>query len=247
MVCEPVSFRTAVEPGPPAEENLAQIAHELRQPLTTIVAALRVLAKCGDTPTVERTSRTIERQVVHLSRLIDDLLDAIRIRRGNFNLHRTRLDARKAVEAAVDGIRPISKQLGQHLDVLLPPLPAWLDADPERLQQILSNLLSNALKHTAAGQRVWVAVDQDYASITLTVGDTGDGIPLSVLPRIFEMFARAPGQHAAGFGIGLAVVKQLAELHGGTVDALSDGPGHGSRFVVTLPRARVAALVPSTR
>jgi two-component system CheB/CheR fusion protein len=184
---------------------------------------------------------------VHLSRLIDDLLDAIRIRRGNFNLHRTRLDARKAVEAAVDGIRPISKQLGQHLDVLLPPLPAWLDADPERLQQILSNLLSNALKHTAAGQRVWVAVDQDYASITLTVGDTGDGIPLSVLPRIFEMFARAPGQHAAGFGIGLAVVKQLAELHGGTVDALSDGPGHGSRFVVTLPRARVAALVPSTR
>jgi signal transduction histidine kinase len=225
------------------EELLALVAHELRQPIAAILFAVHVIEQHDEPARVERARRTLERQVTQVMRLLDDLLEFIQGRRSRLDLRRVRLDLREAVEAAVDAIRPSADTNGQRLAVVIPAFPLWVDADPQRIQQILLNLLSNALKHTPRGKHIWVQAEQSGTRVVLTVTDDGDGIRASELHRIFEMFHQGAGDCPEGFGIGLCVVKQLAELQGGTVQAFSQGPGRGTRFVVELPSPAPARLL----
>lgn len=239
--CLDKDLHEQVPNGP--EEMLATLAHELLQPLAAIVGAARIIERRVDVASGERARRTLERQVTRVVRLLEDLLETIHTRRANLDLRRRRLDVREAVEAAIEAVRPRAEQEGQHLAIFVPSVPIWVDADPERIQQILSNLLSNALKHTPKGQRVWAHAGQSGTRVVLTVGDDGDGIPADALQRIFEMFSQGSQNRGTGYGIGLAVVKQLTELHGGTVQAFSDGQGRGSRFVVEFPDPTASRLL----
>ena len=217
----------------------AKIAHEIRQPLSPMQSALQLLKKCEDTRVREHAYRTIERQIDHMTHLLDDLIVAAALGRSGLEVRRAYFDLRRVVDEAVDMVMPIASEYGQQLDVSLPASAVWIEADPLRLRQVVSNLLSNALKHTRAGERVWVQVQQDHARVSLVVSDNGRGIPNSSLRRIFDAFTQ--GENAtSGFGLGLAIVKQLVELQGGTVEAFSAGLGRGSRFVVSLPPPMVA-------
>ena len=219
-------------------EFFAKIAHEIRQPLSPMQSALQLLKKCEDTQVREHAYRTIERQIDHMTLLLDDLIGAAARGRAALEVRRARFDLRKVVDEVVDTVKPIADQYGQQLDVSLPASAVWIEADPLRLRQVVSNLLSNAFKHTRAGEQVWVQIQQDHARVSLVVADNGRGIPRGSLRRIFEPFIQAENT-ASGFGLGLAIVKQLVELQGGTVEAFSAGLERGSRFVVSLPPAVV--------
>jgi signal transduction histidine kinase len=220
-------------------EFFAKIAHEIRQPLSPMQSALQLLKKCEDTHVREHAYRTIERQIDHMTHLLDDLIGAAARGRTALEVRRARFDLRDVVDEAVDMAKPIASEYGQRLDVALPPNAVWVDADPLRLRQVVWNLLSNAFKHTRAGERVWVQIQQDHARVSLVVADNGRGIPNGSLRRIFDPFTQA-GNTASGFGLGLAIVKELVELQGGTVEAFSAGLERGSRFVVSLPPPMVA-------
>jgi signal transduction histidine kinase len=176
--------------------------------------------------------------------MVEGLLDAVRTRSEAVDLRRTRLDLCMFASEAAEAFRPLIAQRRQRLDVFVPPVALWVDADPVRLYQILSNLLLNASTFTPGGGRVWVHVETADDRVAVTVGDTGRGIPADTLPHIFELFVQGPGTRGR-LGLGLAVVKQLTVLHGGTVEGFSDGPDCGSRFVVTLPAADDPGVPPS--
>jgi PAS domain S-box-containing protein len=217
------------------DEFLATLAHELRNPLAPIRNALEILRMTGGG---ERVRETMERQVAQLTRLVDDLLDVSRITRGKVKLRAARLDLRPVVEGAVETSRPLVEAAGHRLSVSLPAEPLAVEADPVRLAQIVTNLLNNAAKYTEEGGRIWLTVERAGPEAVIRVRDTGIGIPAEMLHRVFEMFTQVerPGGHApGGLGIGLALVKRLAELHGGRVEVHSDGPGQGSEFTVRLP------------
>jgi signal transduction histidine kinase len=220
-------------------EFLAKFAHEIRQPLSPMKSALQLLKKCEDTRIREHACRTIERQIDHMTHLLDDLLVAAALGRTSLEVHHVCFDLREVVDEAVDMVMPLANEYGQHLDVSLPASAVWIEADPLRLRQIVSNLVSNAFKHTRAGERVWVQLQQDLAHVSLVVADNGRGISNGSLRRIFDAFTQAENT-ASGFGLGLAIVKQLVELQGGTVEAFSAGLERGSRFVVSLPPPMVA-------
>jgi CheY-like chemotaxis protein len=182
----------------------------------------------------------MERQVRHLARIVDDLLDVSRIMRGKIQLRPERLDLAREVRTAAEDHRGILQQAGLRLDVDVPELPVWMTGDPIRLAQILSNLLNNAAKFTESGGRVSVRLAVDIAGKTaaITVRDTGVGIEPELLPHLFETFAQADrslDRSKGGLGLGLALVMGLAELHGGEVHADSAGPGCGAQFTVRLP------------
>jgi signal transduction histidine kinase len=217
-----------------AVDYLAKMAHEIRQPLSPMRAALELLRLCEDAGSRDRAYRAIERQIGHMTHLLDDLLAAAAPGSPAQAARRARVDLRKVIEEAVDAVTPIAIEYGQRLDMSLPADAAWIEGDVTQLHQVISNLLSNALKHTRAGERVWVRIEQDLARVWLVVGDNGRGIPDGSLQRIFDPFVQAENA-ASGFGLGLAIVKQLVELQGGTVEAFSAGLGRGSRFVVSLP------------
>jgi signal transduction histidine kinase len=236
------------------DEFLAMLAHELRNPLGAVSNAAHALrdGHC-DTATVEQATGVIRRQVRHLGRLVDDLLDMSRITRGKVQLRRCRLDLVEVVRRAVETARPRLESSGLALVVDLPPEPVWVDADATRLEQVLGNLLGNAAQYTPSGGRVAVSVgasegggeggggagDGDDSAV-VRVADTGVGMPPDLVPRVFDLFAqgeRALDRRAGGLGIGLTLVRQLVELHGGRVSAHSDGADRGSRFEVRLPRS----------
>jgi signal transduction histidine kinase len=182
----------------------------------------------------------IVRQSGIMSRLVDDLLDAARIRRGSIALKDERVDMTALASRTAADMRPLIESRGQQLEVALPDGPVWLQADPTRLGQVLTNLLGNAAKYTDPGGRIdlIVAHDRQAGEVIVRVRDTGIGLAPEALTQIFELFAQAePTRDRArgGLGIGLALVKNLVELHGGTVSADSPGPGRGSEFVVRLP------------
>jgi signal transduction histidine kinase len=226
-------------PIDPDVEFFAKIAHEIRQPLTPMQSALQLLKKCEDTQVREHACRALERQIDHMSHLLDDLIGAVALGRTALEVRRARFDLREVIDEAIDTVKPIASEFGQRLDVSLPTNAVWIDADPLRLRQVVSNLLSNAFTHTRAGERVWVQIQQDRARVSLVVADNGRGIPDGSLRRIFDPFTQAENS-ASGFGLGLAIVKQLVELQGGTVEAFSAGLERGSRFVVSLPPPMVA-------
>jgi len=223
-------------------EFLAMLAHELRNPLAPISNAVRALSLGRrDETAVDSASEMLERQVGQIIRLVDDLLDVSRISRGKIALRPERVELTRIIDQAVEASRAQYRSMDQELTVSLPSEPVYLNADPTRLAQVVGNLLNNAHKFTDVGGRISVAVEREGAQVVIRVKDTGVGIAAEHLAGIFEMFTQVESsleRSRSGLGIGLTLVKTLVEMHGGTVEAHSDGPGRGSEFVVRLPVLR---------
>jgi PAS domain S-box-containing protein len=220
------------------DEFLATLAHELRNPLAPIRQAAAVAAHAGTTPERIRWSHAvIERQTAHMARLLDDLLDVSRITRGRLEVRRTRVALRIVIEAAVETARPVIDAGRHKLEVSVPEQPLMLDADAMRISQVLANLLTNAAKYTEHPGTIRLTAERDGDDVVIRVADDGLGLAPADLPRIFEMFAQVKpslDRKEAGLGIGLALSRALVELHGGTLEGSSDGPGKGSEFTVRL-------------
>jgi PAS domain S-box-containing protein len=220
------------------DEFLATLAHELRNPLAPICMGLELMKHAPSGHAADDLRDMMERQTNHMVRLIDDLLDVSRITRGKLELRRCPAELREIVRMAVDATRPAIEDARHRLIVSLPERPLLLYADPNRLTQVLSNLLNNAAKYTPAGGRIELSVGEGNGEVVITVSDSGVGIPADVRESIFEMFTQVRGDLESGhkgLGIGLTLVKRLVELHGGTVDVESGGKNQGSRFRVRLP------------
>jgi PAS domain S-box-containing protein len=221
------------------DEFLATLAHELRNPLAPIRNALYLMAHPPQNGQSFETERAMaERQVVHLARLVDDLMDIARISRGKIELRKEPVDLKKLVGRAVDSVRSMLEERGHALTVRLPDDPVTLEADPTRLEQVLGNLLNNAAKYTEPGGRIELTAGREGREVVVSVRDSGIGIAPAMVHRIFEMFVQAvpqSGRSQGGLGIGLNLVKTLVEMHGGTIEARSAGIGHGSEFILRLP------------
>lgn len=224
------------------DEFLATLAHELRNPLAPIRNSLQILRMPRvDAETVERSRDMMERQVHHLVRLVDDLLDVSRVMRGKIELRKERIELATVVARAVETVQPLVESQTHQLSVRLPNDSLPLDADPVRLTQVVGNLLTNAAKYTEPGGQIWLTAERDGDMAILRVRDTGLGIAPHMLPRIFELFVQvdqAAARSQGGLGIGLTLVKNLVDMHNGTVEADSDGLGRGSEFTVRLPLSR---------
>jgi signal transduction histidine kinase len=222
------------------DEFLATLAHELRNPLAPIRNAVDLLKIAPSDHSVASAAReTLERQLAQMVRLIDDLLDLSRVNRGIVELRRDRLDLAAALRNALETSRPLIEQRGHTLTVTLPGEEFLVEADATRIVQIFANLLNNAAKFTPRGGRIELTLSrQDDETVAVVVGDNGIGIPPAKLEAIFDMFAQVDRSHeqvGGGLGIGLTIVRRLVEMHGGSIEAHSDGPGLGSEFKVSLP------------
>jgi signal transduction histidine kinase len=217
---------------------IAMLAHELRNPLASIMLALRTLRERHlDDPMDRHAHDAAERQARHMARIIEEVLDLCRAGQNKLSLCEERVDLAEVVAGAIETAGAFLATRGHHLTVSLPPGPVSLVADPSRLNQILTNLLTNAAKYTNPGGEICLVAEVAAGDVVLQVRDNGMGIAPEMLPRVFDLFQQgdAPGDQAcAGLGIGLALVKSLVELHGGSVSAFSGGPGTGSQFVVRL-------------
>jgi signal transduction histidine kinase/CheY-like chemotaxis protein len=226
------------------DEFLAMLGHELRNPLAPILTALQLMRQ-REPGAALRERTVIERQVGHLGRLVDDLLDVSRISRGKVELKKARFEIGEVVSKAIELASPLFDERHHHLTVQVPAQGLPVDGDPTRLAQIVSNLLTNAAKYTEPGGNIEVRAVRAGDQVVLTVRDNGTGIGASLLPRVFELFAQEQqdsDRSRGGLGLGLAIVKSLVEAHGGTVRAESEGRGLGSLFTVALPLASGEAL-----
>lgn len=217
---------------------LSTVAHELRSPLTVLSLAVQFLRLPQADPKLhEQTLSRLERQTAYMARLIEDLLDLTRVRCGTFTLRREVVDLRSVFVTAAETAQPLIESREHRLELTPFPEPLWVIGDPARLIEVVSNLLNNAATYTPKGGRIWLSAAKEGQTVTVRIRDDGMGIPKEMLSRVFELFARAaPAEDSsAGLGIGLALVRRLVELHGGTVEATSDGPGKGSEFIVRLP------------
>ncbi len=221
------------------DEFLATLGHELRNPLTPIQNSLEILRLAPPTPEViTRVRAMVERQMEHLMRLVDDLLDVSRVTRGKIRLVLERLDLQDVIDFAIEQARPVIQDAGLKLQRKLPEGPLIVSGDRVRLVQVLSNLLNNAAKFTERGGTVTLSAAKVDSHFEIRVKDTGIGIPKEVMGQLFELFSQVSKtlhRTSGGLGIGLALVRRLVELHGGTVEAFSDGIGRGAEFVVQLP------------
>ena len=229
------------------DEFLAMLGHELRNPLSAISSAAALIGLPGaGAEVVGRARQIIDRQSRHLSRIVDDLLDLSRAMSGKIRLTRQPLDLASLVNACVDTFKATGRGANFTLDLEL--AAGWVDGDATRLEQIASNLIDNAFKYTPAGGHIWINVAQTAAEVVLTVRDSGVGIAEELLPHVFDVFVQGAisiDRAQGGLGIGLALVRRLVELHGGSVTASSPGTDAGSTFTVRLPRAdRVATVLP---
>lgn len=221
------------------DEFLATLAHELRNPLAPIRNSLQILKLPGvDPQTAQQTRDIMERQVQHLVRLVDDLLDVSRVMRGKIELRKEHVELAAVVARAVELANPLIDARQHQLHVSVPNDSLLLDADPVRLIQVIGNLLTNAAKYTEAQGQIWITVQKEKKHALLSIRDDGIGIAPDVLPHIFELFVQA--EHSSskaqgGLGIGLTLVQSLVEMHGGTVQGTSPGLGEGSEFIVRLP------------
>jgi PAS domain S-box-containing protein len=222
------------------DEFLAMLAHELRNPLAPISSAAQVMQLANISPAQQKSaSDIISRQAGHMTRLLDDLLDVSRVTRGLVVLKQQPTDINGVIDDAVEQVRSLVEQHGHRLTVIPLAEPACVLGDRTRLIQVVTNLLNNAARYTPAGGDIVVRAGNEAGQIVLQVSDNGIGIAHTVLPHIFELFTqseRSPDRSQGGLGIGLALVRHLVSLHGGKVEAHSDGPGKGSRFVLRLPR-----------
>ncbi|HEY0820700.1 MAG TPA: hybrid sensor histidine kinase/response regulator [Rhizobacter sp.] len=221
------------------DEFLATLAHELRNPLAPIRTGLQILSKKQNAD--EQTRRLYEimdRQMVQMVKLIDELLEISRISTGKVVLHKERTDIRRAIEVALEGTQPVVDAAGHALAIDLSDEPVWVYGDPARLAQVVSNLVNNAAKYTPDGGRIEVRMRRDDGHVEVSVTDSGVGIPADMLDHVFEMFTqvnRTLDRSQGGLGIGLALVRRLMELHGGAVRAESAGTDRGSVFTIRMP------------
>src|SRR5688572_14893432 len=230
------------------DEFLAMLGHELRNPLAPVTTALQLMRLHSDEPLrVARARETIERQVEHMTRLIDDLLDVSRITRGKIELRHEAVVLSSLVARAVEAARPVIDERGHRLTLDLPDEPVTLTGDPARLEQVLANLLNNAAKYTDVGGRIWVRAFAEDGKLVLSVKDNGAGLTPSMCENVFDLFVQGPEVRAyarGGLGIGLTLVRRLVEMHKGTVEVRSDGPGQGCEFIVRLPLGGLPHAIP---
>lgn len=221
------------------DEFIATLAHELRNPLAPIRTGLHILKKSNlENPSALRAREMMERQLLHMVRLIDDLLDVSRISRGALELKKERVVLQSALQDALEATRPLIESARHELEVQVPDEPITLEGDPTRLAQVISNLLNNAAKYTPAGGKITLRIQRIDQKVAIAVQDTGVGIDKEMLPAVFEMFTqvqRTIERSQGGLGIGLSLVKRLVEMHGGSIKAESLGRGAGSTFTVYLP------------
>jgi signal transduction histidine kinase/CheY-like chemotaxis protein len=229
------------EAGQAKDQFLAVLGHELRNPLAPMRNALEVLRARGFADAVaERMAEVMERQLRHMVRLVDDLLDVSRITRGRIELRRERLDLREAAARAAEAAGPLLESRRHELRVVAPAQPLFVHADPTRIEQVIGNLLHNAARYTPDGGTIVLGLEREGDGALLRVTDTGVGLSADMLERIFDPFVRegrAPRSAPEGLGIGLTLVRHLLEMHGGSVQAASGGAGRGSEFTVRLPLA----------
>ena len=223
------------------DEFLATLAHELRNPLAPIRNSLHILRLAGgEGRTAERVSEMMERQVNHMVRLVDDLMEVSRITSGKIELRKEQMELGDVVRSAIETSRPLIDAAHHQLALSLPTEPLTLEGDPVRLAQVLSNLLNNAAKYTAEWGQIRLAARRERSSVVVSVRDNGMGIPAEMLSKVFDLFTqvdRINSRTQGGLGIGLTLVRSLVEMHGGSVEARSGGPGQGSEFLVRLPLA----------
>ena len=231
--------RQAEEASRAKDEFLAMVSHEIRTPLNAVAGWLHVLRAKRDEPAlVERALDTAARNIRLLARVIDDLLDVSRIVAGRITMKREPVDIPPVLEAALAGLRPAAINKGVEVESVVSPWVGPVLGDPERLQQIIGNIVANAIKYTPSGGLVSVQARNDATHVEILVSDTGQGISPDFLPHVFEAFRRAEGgvsERQGGLGLGLAIVQHLVGLHNGTVRAESPGIGKGARFSVRLP------------
>ena len=214
---------------------LAEVAHEMRQPLTAALAALHSIRITSNDRFRQHAYVILDRQFQRLSHLLDDLTEVSQISLHGKRLHVLRLDLRNVVEEAAEAIAPLMAENQLQCEIECPPEAVWIEGDWARLQQVFSNLFHNAVKFAASGGLLRVRVTKDDRQAVLSVIDSGKGISADLLDRVFEPFTTGGDGSAAGLGIGLAVVRQLVELHHGTVRAISPGTGGGTEFEIRLP------------
>lgn len=234
------------------DEFLATLAHELRNPLAPLRTGVDLLMKLRDDPVATgRALAMMDRQLTHLVRLVEDLLDVSRVSRGKIVLHKEHLDVGQIIESALEmseiGIGIAIARDDRRLSLHLPPEPLPIEGDRVRLVQVMANLLNNAVKFSEDDGRIWVLAERQGEQVQISVCDEGVGIPPEQLPEVFEMFSQAQAGRGSGLGIGLTLVRRLVEMHGVSVSARSDGPGRGATFSLILPlsqRAPVAEKAP---
>lgn len=225
------------------DEFLAVLAHELRNPLAPIRYALEIMRKAPGEAASDEIRAMMERQVTHLVRLIDDLLDVSRLSRGKIDLRREHVTLQTVLQAAIEASQPVIKSGRHALTLDIPEEPLWLDADLTRISQVLSNLLNNAAKYTPENGRIDLVVRSEDGDVVIAITDNGLGIPREMLPRIFDLFTQVENgasRSRGGLGIGLALARQLVDIHNGSLSAESAGPGQGSTFTVRLPLVQEA-------
>ena len=221
---------------------LSTLSHELRNPLAPLANAVQIIRMSA--PPARETDyalKVVERQMDLLRRLVDDLLDLTRITTGKVEIKRERIALHELVERAIEATADLVNERKHRLEVILPPTPIPLDVDPDRMTQVFVNLLANAAKYTPAGGTLWVKATLEGEEVVVRFADNGVGIPTEMLPRIFDLFTQVDSSRAlsrGGLGIGLALVKDLVSLHGGSVQVASEGTGKGSEFAVRLPAPR---------
>lgn len=225
---------------------VSTLAHELRQPLSALSQAAEVIRLVSVSPAASRAGEIIQRQVRQMSRVVEDLFDAARWANGKLELRLERTDVRQAVTAAAMDAKAAIAARGHELVVSIGGAPIWVDADPERLQQVLSNLLDNAIKYTEPHGRIHLEATQANAAATLRVRDSGCGLEPQALAHIFDLFSQVRPEQGTGLGLGLSVAFEIVSLHRGQIEAQSDGHGRGSEFIVTLPLAPDACVFVNT-
>jgi signal transduction histidine kinase len=219
---------------PKSIEVLARVAHEMRQPLAAATAAVAILDRAEDEERRRKACRVLYHQCARLTRMVDDLLIV------NFEhalLCKQHIDLRRVVVDVADACLPLALEKGQQLDLTLPSYACWVHADVIRLEQVFSNVLTNAIKYTDRDGRLSARVAADDGRVKVTMTDSGCGIASELLPHVFEMFTTGSNAGARGLGVGLAVARHLMDLHSGTISVASDGPGCGSEVTITLPVA----------
>ena len=242
-----VAEKRALEANQAKDQFLAMLGHELRNPLAPILTALELM-RLHAPEVLSRERMVLERQVKHMVRLVDDLLDVSRIARGKLALHRTPVDMAELVGKALELAGPLLQQRALRVSTDLPEGMLTVAGDEERLIQVVSNLLTNAAKYTEAGGSVHVSAREEGGTVVLGVRDTGVGIDAELLPRIFDVFVqgrRSIDRADGGLGLGLSIVRSLVEAHGGTITVHSDGPGRGSEFLLRLPLTAPESLTPA--